>query len=231
MIVYLDIETLPGGKEPVVELPSKPTLEDVKTGNTKDPDKVKAIQEEKYPTLLEEWENNCNKLKEKELESYKKQALDTLQCRILCVGIAFDDEPVEIIKGKEKEIIKILNSRIADLSPQDRSAIQFCGYNIKNFDLSVILPRAIKYKAETLRNTLQTNTSIVELSEEFKYNKYDKKYFKFDDVCKFFGVKGKGDVDGSMVYDMWKSGRSEEIYKYCAEDVEGVRELYKKMVL
>lgn len=231
MIIYLDIETLPDGKEPEVTLPEKPTMDDVKTRAKTDEAKIKAEKEEKYPIILSEWKLKCSSIKEKSLESHKKQAIDPLKCKILCVGIAFDNEPVEIISGSEKQIIGILNSRIANLTTAERSSIQFCGYNIKNFDLSVIFPRVIKYHAFTLKYVLQMNTSIIELSEEFKYNKYDKRFYKFDDVCKFFGLKGKGDIDGSMVYDMWKSGKTEEIYKYCVDDVEQTRQLYKKMML
>jgi hypothetical protein len=36
-------------------------------------------------------------------------------------------------------------------------------------------------------------------------------------------------MNGSMVFDYFKQGRYEEIYKYCMADVEVTRAVYKKM--
>ena len=50
-----------------------------------------------------------------------------------------------------------------------------------------------------------------------------------DDLCLALGLPGKGGVDGSMVADMVRSGRLDEVAAYCADDVRRVRAIYKKI--
>jgi hypothetical protein len=55
-----------------------------------------------------------------------------------------------------------------------------------------------------------------------------KDYVSLDKIAKFLGLGGKEEgIDGSKVYDMWLEGQLEKIEKYCREDVELVREVYK----
>lgn len=50
-----------------------------------------------------------------------------------------------------------------------------------------------------------------------------------DDLCLALGLPGKGGVDGSMVADMVRSGRIDEVAAYCADDVRRVRAIYKRI--
>jgi len=50
-----------------------------------------------------------------------------------------------------------------------------------------------------------------------------------DKICKAFGLEGKGDMDGSKVYDAWKDGEEKKIAEYCQDDVEKLRAIYKRM--
>jgi len=51
-----------------------------------------------------------------------------------------------------------------------------------------------------------------------------------DELCTILGLDGKGDVDGSMVYDMWLAGEHDAIGRYCNDDVEKVRAVNKRFV-
>ena len=53
------------------------------------------------------------------------------------------------------------------------------------------------------------------------------KFVSLDNLCKFFGFEGKGDIDGSQVYPMYKEGKIEEIAEYCRQDVIKTRKLEK----
>jgi predicted PolB exonuclease-like 3'-5' exonuclease len=53
---------------------------------------------------------------------------------------------------------------------------------------------------------------------------------KLDKIARALGLEGKGDVDGSDVYQMWKDGKFTEIADYCKSDVAMTREVYKKMI-
>jgi hypothetical protein len=50
-----------------------------------------------------------------------------------------------------------------------------------------------------------------------------------DDLCLALGLPGKGGIDGSMVADMVRSGRLDEVAAYCADDVRRVRAIYKRI--
>jgi len=51
-----------------------------------------------------------------------------------------------------------------------------------------------------------------------------------DNLCFALGIEGKGDIDGSMIAQMFKNGKHEEIATYCRQDVERVRQVHKKMI-
>ncbi|WP_424926269.1 hypothetical protein [Agrobacterium pusense] len=51
-----------------------------------------------------------------------------------------------------------------------------------------------------------------------------------DALCFSLGLEGKGDVDGSMVAQMWADGKHDEIGAYCRDDVARVRRVHQKML-
>ena len=55
------------------------------------------------------------------------------------------------------------------------------------------------------------------------------KMISLDKLAKALGIQGKSDIDGSMVYGMWKEGKFDEIAQYCADDVRMVRDVYKRI--
>ncbi|MNT91954.1 putative 3'-5' exonuclease related to the exonuclease domain of PolB [compost metagenome] len=50
-----------------------------------------------------------------------------------------------------------------------------------------------------------------------------------DNLCTALGLPGKGEIDGSQVYDYWKAGRIAELIAYCADDVHKAREVHRRM--
>lgn len=51
-----------------------------------------------------------------------------------------------------------------------------------------------------------------------------------DNLCFALGIEGKGDIDGSMIAQMFRDGKYEAIAEYCRDDVERVRKVHKKMI-
>ena len=51
-----------------------------------------------------------------------------------------------------------------------------------------------------------------------------------DAICKAFGIPGKGDMDGSKVWDAVKEGRIKEVAEYCRDDVNKLRQIHKRMI-
>lgn len=224
--LFLDLETTPSGKEPKeVSLPEPPTKNDVKIGNRKG-EVAESYREEQLPTLITKWVEDCEKIKKEAEDELRKEALDPLKGKILCLGYAFDDQAPEIISGSEKEIISIFTSKLQNFG-EKHLTIQPVGHNIKNFDMEWLMHRAIKYKRPILYRYLK-NCVVLDTSELFVFNKYGRKYYSLDSLLKYYEIGGKPEgIDGSKVFDYWVDGRLEEIYNYCASDVIQTRELFK----
>lgn len=54
------------------------------------------------------------------------------------------------------------------------------------------------------------------------------KYIKLDELASILGIKGKGDMDDSKVYDTWLEDQ-QKVIEYCADDVRMLREIYNRM--
>jgi hypothetical protein len=51
-----------------------------------------------------------------------------------------------------------------------------------------------------------------------------------DAICRAFGIPGKGDMDGSKVWDAVNEGRIDEVAEYCRDDVDKLRQIHKRMM-
>ena len=100
-------------------------------------------------------------------------------------------------------------------------------FNGRNFDLAVLELHALKYGCRAPRYFNQRFGHRYRYSEEGHYDLYEfignhgvhRIRGGFDLLCKLIGLRGKGDIDGSMVQDMWEAGRLAEIHEYCRQDV------------
>jgi predicted PolB exonuclease-like 3'-5' exonuclease len=206
--LFIDIESLPSE--------AKPDLSEIEPPkNYKDPEKIKKYQEEKLD------------------EIYRKQALDSMQGRLLCLAWAIDDGPVEsIIVGinteTEETLINSFQNFILNI-PVDIYNLEWVGHNIKTFDLPWIWRKALKYRCFDLARIIPRQRYDKRIKDTMEMWAVDfKDYVSLDKIAKFLGLGGKEEgIDGSKVYDMWLEGQLEKIEKYCREDVELVREVYK----
>lgn len=51
-----------------------------------------------------------------------------------------------------------------------------------------------------------------------------------DRLCRALGIAGKGDIDGSKVWDAVRDGRIAEVAEYCGDDVERLRAVHRRIV-
>jgi predicted PolB exonuclease-like 3'-5' exonuclease len=100
-------------------------------------------------------------------------------------------------------------------------------FNGRNFDLPVLELQALKYGCQAPRYFNQRYGHRYRYSEEGHYDLYEfltnngvhRIRGGFDLVSKLIGLRGKGDIDGSMVQGLWEDGRLDDIHRYCREDV------------
>ncbi|MBI4185765.1 ribonuclease H-like domain-containing protein [Candidatus Berkelbacteria bacterium] len=145
--------------------------------------------------------------------------------RILCLGLALDDQPVVVLTGSEETILTSFWKHAA-------TASQFVGHNILEFDLPFIGKRSVvqgvkpsrtipmhRYQSEPVFDTMRqwdhwasaSSTSLHQLALILSLE------------------SSKQGIDGSMVYDFHQRGRDDEIVAYCARDVELTRQVYRRL--
>jgi 3'-5' exonuclease len=168
---------------------------------------------------------------ETEDEAYRRRALDSMRGKILCIGWACGDEGWVINGSDEEATLQQFSAILDGIMGRYKQMVTFVGWNIKSFDLAWIWRKSVKYRLPNLRQSI--------LRDRYKGNAIDlmeiwasdfKDYRKQSDVAAFLGIEDRSNgIDGSMIYDLYKEGRIEEIKTYCMSDVECVREIYKRI--
>jgi predicted PolB exonuclease-like 3'-5' exonuclease len=211
---YLDIETIPEGE--------MKTVEELKKEAPKNYKKEETIQK---------W------AEERQEEEYRSRSLHSLKGRLVSVAIAVNKQAdsvdtIRVVKYNKDESAMV--GELADIirNIPKHASYGWCGKNIKDFDMLWLMHRFLKYGYEDLIATLPSDGKdgrIVELQDMFAFTAY-KKYYSMEEIMTWLGFETKRDgVDGSRVYDLYREGKMDKIYKYNAEDVYDNRQLHNKL--
>jgi len=211
--LFLDIETIPG-QAPWIREWAKSKVK--APGNYKKPESIEKWMKENGPAATEEKMHSCG------------LAAETGE--IVCIGFAVNDEPVKVLSGNETEILEDFMGVISEL--HERSFPHLVGHNAIGFDLPYIYrrciingvaippryPKPIELKAwsDAITDTMLEWAGV-------------RGKISMDRLAKALGLEGKSEIDGSMVWDMWKQGQIKEICDYCKDDVELVRNIYYRL--
>lgn len=229
---YLDIECIGTEDDAVIAEISTPILDKaIADAEAVAPPKNYT----KIETITEWWETTGNPkvkaIKEAAEQDVKdaiaKTSFDGALGKIICIGHAVEDDPVESLIGDEGSMLELFFSEF-----RPGAEYIFVGHNIAGFDLkylwkrAVILgirpPRQIPFKAKPWDNAVFDTMA--------QWDSDPSKRISQDKLCKALGIPtSKGDMDGSMVWDKWREGKIEEIALYCRKDVEAVRQIHKRM--
>jgi hypothetical protein len=159
-------------------------------------------------------------------EEYRRTALNGDFGRILGIGyIKETPEGMnhEVISGDESQILGGFWEVAKDVD-------LFIGHNLLDFDLKFIMKRSIVHRVKPTKElnfARYRNNPIYDTMHEWE--RWSGR-IKLDELAKVFGFESsKGELDGSKVYDYYKEGRLEEIYRYCRADVELTRKIYNRM--
>ena len=205
--VFLDIETIPSK--------DKPKAKDIKyPKNYTNRETIKKYQENKVD------------------EEHRKQSLVSHKGKIFCISFAIDnEEPVSVYNIDNEEQLMRDFEKLFKEKLKGNTTVKLIGFNIAKFDLKWIYQRLWKYDIKQMGYLLPLRMGqyLIDLMYAFSLADY-KDMVSMDNVAKFFGIEGKGDITGKDVYPMYLDGKYEEIVKYCEADVNLTRKIYKKMV-
>ena len=182
--------------------------------------KVLALVKSTYDNLI--LENKINKISFEEF--HKLTALNGDFGKIYCIAYAIDDNDVVVLTGDEKDIL--INfweaSKLVNL---------FIGHNIMEFDLPFIYKRSIINNVKPSRNLMFARYRIDPIYDTMKeWNKWSTNNTSLDRLAKIFGIKSSKEImKGSEVYNYYINNKHETVYRYCKEDVEVTRKIYKKL--
>jgi len=205
--LYIDLETLPGSQYLSLNEIEAPK-------NYKDEDKIQAYKEARLE------------------EVYRQQALDSMQGRILCIGVAVEDDEPQIAythgdEESERGVLFALRGILDNL----KSSPTFIGHNVKNFDLQWIWRHGARFGMIHLCNLIPRHkfSDRVQDTAEMWAGPDFKAVCSLNKIAEFLGLGGKGDFDGSMVYDAYMNGEHDKIRDYCADDVRLTRAVYQAL--
>lgn len=130
-----------------------------------------------------------------------------------------------VIDASEKKVLTDFSSWL-----RESKEVTLCGHGIKGFDIPFLITRFIHHGI-ALPNVFQiTGKKPWEIQhkdtgEIAKFGGWNN--ISLDALCFLLNIETpKSGIDGSKVWDAWKSKRYIDIQEYCEKDVEAVMECY-----
>lgn len=214
--LYLDIETIPA-RDPAV-------VAEIAAGVTP------PAQMKKADTIAA-WEEND---KPKAVaDAVAKTSFDGAYGQVCCIGWAWDDEEIRTaaIGFPCKTEIEVLQA-LASTTRRSFEQPVIVGHYVADFDLRFLWQRAfalgVTMPAWWPKDPKPWSKEVHDTMHMWAGAKGS---IGLDKLCRALGVQGKGDVDGSMVAEMFERGERQAIADYCMADVERVRAAHRKMMI
>ena len=125
--------------------------------------------------------------------------------------------------------VKALCSTLLSGGTTEYKKPNFIGHYITKFDLPFIWKRSVI-------NDVATVPGVKWIDAKHGFNCYDTltawagygNSISMDNLAKILNIKGKGDIDGSMVYDEWQTD-PKKVIDYCVDDVDMVRRIHERL--
>lgn len=145
--------------------------------------------------------------------------------RIFCVGLSVDDAPVTVLRGDEPTLL-------GQFWTQVEKADLFIGHNVMDFDLPFIYKRSTVHNVRPSRELSFARYRRDQIYDTMReWDNWANFNTGLDQLAKILDLESsKQGIDGAQVYDYYLAGKYQEIYDYCAADVELTRKIYKRLV-
>lgn len=216
--LYVDIETTPdqrpGALDKILETIQPP-------GTMSKPETIAKWMAEQRPAAAE--------------EAWRKTALNGGRGHVCVIGYALNDaEPSAVASADpkdERDMLAHFFGELDRMSNTGRFPPRIIGFNVIGFDLRFMFQRAVvlglkpphwlPFDAKPWDSDKVLDVMVAWAGQH--------NFESMDAVCQALGLAGKGDIDGSMVWDYVKAGRLAEVVAYCQDDVRRTRELHYRV--
>jgi 3'-5' exonuclease len=203
-------------------------------------DRMKEMWSKRCEWLRENYKDNEGK-QDWELYDYKG-ALHAEYNKVLCVSFGRVDidetgnikHTVHTCHGHDEK--QVLEETIEVFKKFNNSKFQFVGHNIKNFDIPVILKRAIINGVKLpsflhLHNLKPWETPFLDTSDVWKCGSWNGGNASLDLISACLGIPTpKDEMNGSMVSKAyWEEDRLDDIVRYCEKDVMATANVVLKL--
>lgn len=160
----------------------------------------------------------------KQEKQWTAQSFDPFVGEIFCIGVAVnDEEPFCIVDVDEEAVLRQFEKEMAKYSFP-----VIVGHNILEFDARWLFVKGLKYRLPSVV-TLFSDSRIMRDTMRIMDGTAWKTMTSQDKMAKNFGLAGKGEVDGSMVWGLVKAGQGDKVCKYCCDDVSTLRKCFKEL--
>lgn len=213
--IFIDIETIPSG-----------SIDDFVL--TKD-DAPKNYKDEQK---INDW------IVENKEKKFRERGLSPNYAQIISLAYAINEQEIDVIYGSNPyELLKTFYEKIRDYVVAEEikdkayyNDYRFIGINNKKFDMEVIWVSAMKmglYELARLIPRDRFTKKILDVCEVWNGPNY-MNYVSLNTMCEVLNIEGKGDMDGSKVYDEYLAGNLEDIIvPYNISDVEKLRKIFR----
>lgn len=215
--IYVDIETIPAQDE---------------ASHARIAAMVKPPTQMKKAETIAAWEREQKA--EAVAEAISKTSFNAAFGHVCCISWAVDDGKVFSQTaqnvGQECDILKAFFDAASSIVANRFPTI--VGHYVAGFDLRFVWQRSIvlgiRVPNWVPRDLKPWGTNIFDTMTAWAGVKDT---ISMDNLCQALGIEGKGDIDGSMVAQMFADGKFEDIAAYCRQDVERTRAIHRKMLV
>lgn len=246
--LFLDIETIPTSDEELIaeirerhQVPPLDLLSIQAAGNIKDPDKIAADIEKKRAKAIADHEAAVAGVDAAIDEAIRKTALDTSVAQIVCIAWGWDDEPVQSVQGLDEadllrrfwKALQVVDGAKHEVSGRvQRPFTPTVIAHHSEFDIRGLWRRSIVNKVATPAwwpvDARPWDASRIRDTQAMWMG--PKGFISLDRLCKLLGIAGKGEIDGSMVWDLVREGRLDDAAGYCRDNVGArLRPVYRRL--
>lgn len=167
-------------------------------------------------------------------EAIARTALNGAYGHICCIGWAIDaGQPETMSAHHQDEEIDILSAFFDRMSKDIGARFPvIVGHNVSGFDIRFIWQRCfalgVRVPVWLPRDPKPWDNGVFDTMTAWAGSRDT---ISMDNLSAALGLAGKGDVNGSMVGQMFTDGKFEEIAQYCRDDVERTRSIHRKMMI